>query len=77
MLLVDADLPAGDAVVGELAVDVDEIGAEEADFLQHVIADGEDAVAIARRLHQGMLVEPALIAEDVFEVDGPGRWRCA
>ena len=66
-----ADFPAGNAVVGDLAVDVDEVGAEEADFLQRVIADSEDSIAEAGGLHQGMFVIAALIAEDI----AAGEWK--
>ena len=56
------------AVVGDLRIDVDEVGPEEADLLQRVVADGEDVVAEARGLHQRVLVVAALVAEDVLDV---------
>ena len=67
----DADLPARHAVVGDLRIDVDEVRAQEAHFLQRVIADREDAVAEARGFHQRVLVVAALIAEDVFDDNAP------
>jgi hypothetical protein len=67
-LVIDRDLPARHAVVRQLRVDAGEIRAEEAHFLQRVIADREDVVAEARRLDQRVLVVAGLIAEDVLDV---------
>ncbi len=63
----DVDLPVRDAVVGELGIDVDEVGAEEAELLLDVVADGEDLVEEARGLEEAVLVVVGLVAEDVLD----------
>jgi hypothetical protein len=66
-LLIHRNLPARHTVVRNLRIHVQEVGAEEADLFQRVIAHREDAVAVARRLDQRMLVIAILRAEHVLD----------
>src|SRR5665213_63149 len=56
-LLLGGNFPTRHAVVGDLRIDLRELGAEEADFLERVISDGENGVAMPGSFHQGMLVK--------------------
>ena len=74
-LVGQADLVGRDAVVHDVDVGVLELRGQEPQLVDHVVADGEDLVAVLGGLDQGVFEVGALVAEDVVDVHAGGRGR--
>ena len=74
-LVLGSDAPVGNAVVGDLRFHRGKVRREKLDLFLHVIADAENAIAVAGGLDQSVPVIVGLIPEDVLDIMPGGDCR--